>query len=145
MALPKYPIADMHVFPLTRESGRLTLLRNNDHLLRRFGQLDLLDLAAGEQKDLAIRAEADRFLFAIGGQVALSLLDLRAGSPSHGVRVELALSAEQPQGVLAPFGVACSLVAASVARFIILSTHSEAHPADRAASADELAKYAGVQ
>ena len=139
------PIADMHVFELTREPGGLTLLRNSDHLLRRFGQLDLLDLAAGQRADLAIRGEADRFLFAIRGQVTLTLLDLRETSPTRRARVDLPLSAEQPQGVLVPFGVAASLAASTQARLIQLSTHSEAHPADREASADELAKYAGVQ
>lgn len=138
VAFSNFPIADMHVFPLTREAGRLTLLRNSDHLLRRFGQLDMLDLAAGQRSDLAIRGEADRFLFAIDGRLKIAMLDVRTASPTFGARAELSLSAEQPQGVLVPFGVACLVAATTQARLIQLSTHSEPHPADRAPSADEL-------
>ena len=138
VTLSKFPIADMHVFPLDRAAGRLTLLRNNDHLLRRFGQLDLLDLAAGDRQAFTLRGEADRFLFAIGGQVTVVLQDLRETSPTRGARAGVALKADQPQGLLVPFGVACSLTAESPARIIQLSTHSETHPLDRTVSAEEL-------
>lgn len=141
----QYPIADMHVFPLTREAGRLTLLREKDHLLRRFGQLELMDLDVGEQTEFTLRAEADRFLFSIKGSVTATFLDLRAASPSKGVRAEFTLDADQPQGMLVPFGVACSLAASSAARLIILSTHSESHPEDRTPSPDELENYTASQ
>lgn len=130
----------MHVFQLTREAGRLTLLRNSDHLLRRFGQLDLIDLEADQRADLAIRGEADRFLFAITGRATVTLLDLRQTSPTLGSHAAISLSAEHPQGVLVPFGVACSLSAETQARLIMLATHSEVHQADREATAEELAK-----
>jgi hypothetical protein len=135
-----YPIADMHVFPLRVEAGRLVLLREADHLLRRFGQLELLDLAAGTQTEFQLRAEADRFLFVIAGRVAVRLLDLRDVSPSHGAQVIVPLDEKKPQGVLVPFGVACGANAELDSRLIVLSTHSEAHPDDRAATADELKK-----
>src|SRR3972149_3920860 len=99
----------MHVFPLDRAAGRLTLLRNRDH-----------------------------FLFAIHGKAAVVLQDLRETSPTRGARAEVALNADQPQGLLVPFGVACSLTAESPARIIQLSTHSETHPLDRTVSAEEL-------
>lgn len=135
----------MHVFALDRQGGALTLLRNSDHLLRRFGRLDVLDLAAGEQAPLSVRGEADRFLFPIGGEVSIAMLDLREQSPSRGANVDLTLSAEAPQGVLVPFGVALSMHAKAAARLIVLSTHSEEHPQDRAPAAEELAKFAGNQ
>ncbi len=135
----------MHVFPLRVTAGRLVLLREADHLLRRFGQLELLDLAAGTQTEFELRAEADRFLFVIAGRVALRLLDLRDGSPSHGAHVSVLLDESKPQGLLLPFGVACGMVAELDSRLIILSTHSEAHLADRVATADELQKYAAIQ
>jgi hypothetical protein len=141
----EYPIWEVHVFPLTRAAGRLTLLREEDHLLRRFGQLDLIDLVAGEQTDFTLRSEADRFLFPIAGSVKSSLLDLRALSPSKNARAEITLEANQPQGLLVPFGVACSLGAKSAARIVILSTHSESHPEDRTISRDDLDQYAASQ
>jgi len=141
----EYPISDMHVFPLDRAGGRLLLLREQDHLLRRFGQLELVDMAAGAQGEFEIRAEADRFFFSVGGRARAHLLDLRQGSPSHGVHTTVRLDEAEPSGVLVPFGVACAVYAEMDCRFIILSTHSEAHADDRLATADELQKYASIQ
>lgn len=141
----EFPIADMLVFPLARVGGSLRLLREADHLLRRFGQLELLDLAAGSRSESQVRAEADRFLFPISGRVAAHLLDLRAGSPSHGAHASFNLSEDELQGVLVPFGVACALHAESNSRVLVLSTHSDAHPEDRAATVDELQKFTAIQ
>ena len=127
----------MHVFPLTRQGGRLTLLRNSDHLLRRFGQLELLDLAAGQRSALPVRGEADRFLYSISGAVNALLLDVRPTSPSHGAQASMTLTSDDPRGLLVPFGVACSLEAISRVMVIQLSTHSESHPSDRALNAEE--------
>lgn len=126
-------IHDLLLFPLEAAGGRLALLSNQQHLLRRFGQLELLSLAAGEVHNAGLRAEADRFLFILDGQVDLQLEDRRAQSPSHGVAVNLTLDAAQPQGLLLPFGLACRLQALGAARLLILSTHSEPHPADQPA------------
>lgn len=143
--MEKTLISDMHIFPLNVLAGRWTLLRNTDHLLRRFGQLDLLDLAAGSETEFELRAEADRFLSAINGRVQARLLDLRAGSPSLGVSINLSLDANDPHGLLVPFGVACSIYTETEARLIVLSTHSEHHPEDRIATPDELQKYSAIQ
>jgi dTDP-4-dehydrorhamnose 3,5-epimerase-like enzyme len=105
----------------------------------------LLDLAAGAQTEFQIRAEADRFLFAINGRAQARLLDLRPGSPTHGASHILTLDAADPRGLLVPFGLACALYAETNARLILLSTHSEAHAKDRIATPDELEKYTAVQ
>jgi hypothetical protein len=141
----KYPISDMHLFDLSRDGGSLTLLREKDHLLRRFGQLELLDLSPTEITDFILRAEADRFLFSISGTVTVTMIDLRSTSPTHGGRANISLDSAKPQGLLIPFGVASSLEARGAARLIILSTHSESHPEDRNPSNDELEKYAALQ
>ncbi len=141
----EYAIADMHVFPLQRQQGQLTLLRNSDHLLRRFGQLDVIDIKAGQQTDYTVRAEADRFLFVMDGAAELSLFDMRTQSPSNGERVALSLKAHDPKGVLVPFGVACMLAASADARVISLSTHSETHTQDSSLNQDELDKYIRAQ
>ena len=137
----RFPISDMHLFPLSRAAGERVLLREADHLLRRFGQLSLLDLPAGAATPFELRAESDRFFFPLSGAFTLRLLDLRPNSPSLGAYATVALDQAQPQGVLAPFGVACSLLAQGECRVLVLSTHSAPHPGDRAASAEELAKY----
>jgi hypothetical protein len=141
----EYAIADMHVFPLQRQQGQLTLLRNSDHLLRRFGQLDVIDIKNGEQTDYTVRAEADRFLFIIDGAAELSLFDMRAQSPSNGTRVALSLTSDEPKGVLVPFGVAYMLYATADTRLISLSTHSESHTHDTSLHQDELEKYIRAQ
>ncbi|MBX3047648.1 MAG: hypothetical protein KIT46_08520 [Anaerolineales bacterium] len=126
-------IHDMLLFPLEAADGQLTLLSNQQHLLRRFGQLDLLILAAGQAHNAGLRGEADRICFALDGRVDLQLEDRRPQSPSHGAAVSLTLDAAQPQGLLLPFGVACTLQAAGPARLLVLSTHSEPHLADQPA------------
>lgn len=141
----EYPIRDVLLFPLKEQPGKLVLLSNRDHLLRRFGQLALLDLTAGSAPPSTVRAEADRFYFVISGSVGFSLVDLRQHSPSRGQPVELALRADDPHGVLVPFGVACALTADAAARVVELSTHSEDHPMDRDVPAGELAQYSAAQ
>jgi hypothetical protein len=141
----KYPISDMHVFDLTLTGGILTFLREKDHLLRRFGQLDLLDLSPNEKTDFTLRAEADRFFFPINGAVTVNMIDLRCESPTHGGRTNISFDSAKPQGLLVPFGVACSLEVKAAARLIILSTHAESHPEDRNPSHDELEKYTTSQ
>jgi hypothetical protein len=144
--MPNNPaISDMHVFPLEHKDGRLTLLRNDQHLLRRFGQLDLLDLAPKQSSQLPLRAEADQFVFPITGKLDLTLVDTRASSPTKGAQVKVVLDAEDPQGVLIPFGVAATLSASNQARLVLLSTHSETHAHDRLPSSDDLAQLIRVQ
>lgn len=134
----EHPIADMHIFPLQRAAGTVTLLRNSDHLLKRFGQLDVLELKAGEQTAYTVRGEADRFVFPIEGSLTVRMVDQRDSSPTCNSRAEAALSAAELRGVLVPFGVACQLSADSPARAVLLSTHSENHAGDRVSTDDEI-------
>lgn len=141
----EYPISDMHVFDLSRGAAGLTLLREKDHLLRRFGQLDLVDLAPNEKTDFTLRAEADRFLFPVSGTLVVNMIDMRSSSPTFEARANISLNSEKPQGLLVPFGVACSLETKAAGRIVILSTHSESHPEDRTPGRDELEKYTASQ
>jgi hypothetical protein len=141
----EYPIADMYVFPLKRQAGRVSLLRENDHLLRRFGELELIDLASGEVTAFTSRAEADRFLFPISGEFSANLVDLRVNSPSRGRRNEILVRADEPLGILIPWGVACSLSSNVGARLIVLSTHSKPHSDDFSVQQDELSSYIAPQ
>jgi hypothetical protein len=138
-------IGDALVFALSRLNNKLTLLDEDSHLLRRFGQLDVLDLSADSETEFEVRAEADRFIFPIAGSLRARLIDLRQGSPSEGTRTEIELTAQNPSGLLSPFGVALSLRAETDARVIILSTHGRAHSEDRILAADELGRFSAVQ
>lgn len=134
------PISDMHLLPLQPAPDGVVLLREMDHVLRRFGELALQDLPAGSQGVYRLRAEADRVLFVLDGTVEACLLDLRAHSPSHGRHATFSLQANA-QALLVPFGVACSLAAGAAARVLWLSTHSATHAGDRDATPDELAQF----
>lgn len=131
-------ISDLVLFPLEREDARLTILRQSDHLLRRFGLLEIIDLAPDEAATFTLRAEADELWALLAGAAELTLVDHRPASPSRGERVQLMLDASDPQGVLIPFGVAHAFSAADPARLLRLSTHAEAHPQDRRGPVAEL-------
>ncbi|MCW5876864.1 MAG: hypothetical protein KIS85_08275 [Anaerolineales bacterium] len=128
-----FAIHDLLLFPLQQGEEALTLLSNQQHLLRRFGQLDLLTLHPGAPLDVGLRGEADRFYFALDGRVELQLEDRREHSPTRGAALALTLDAAEPHGLLLPFGVACTLLAIASARLLLLSTHSETHPGDQPA------------
>lgn len=124
-------IPDAHLFPLERRDGRLRILDEQDHLLRRFGALEAVALQPAQTLPFTLRAEADEIWVPLQGAADFALADLRPGSPSHGVGLELSLSADNPQGLLLPFGVACQVSSRTGAYLLRLSTHSAAHPQDR--------------
>ena len=132
----------MHLFPLKREGRRLVILHEQDHLLRRFGVLETQTLEPGASSRFGLRVEADLILATLDGAFDLTLVDLRPTSPSHGARVDISLSAAEPQGLLLPFGVACRLQSAQGARLLRLSTHSASHAEDREFDDGELPEAA---
>src|SRR3990172_7972758 len=116
-------ISDMHIFSLERQGGRLQILRRDQHLLRRFGQLDLFELAAGQMTAFILRAEADEIWALLEGRVTVVLADRRPQSPSSALELRIDLDAAQPQGILIPFGVAHAFHANTSARLLRLATH----------------------
>lgn len=131
-------IPDLLLLPLVRSGSRLTVLSEHDHLLRRFGSLELLDVEPGETATFSLRAEADEIWAPVAGAVTVSLLDRRPQSPSYGKRPEFRLDADDPHALLIPFGVARGVVAKAPARVLRLSTHGAPHPQDWQGPAAEL-------
>jgi dTDP-4-dehydrorhamnose 3,5-epimerase-like enzyme len=82
----------------------LTLLSFDDHLLRRFGQLDLVRKDPEKLTQLRMRSVADEIWVLIEGNAKCICRDLRPGSPSEGTEVHCEISA--PTRMLVPFGVA---------------------------------------
>ncbi len=121
----QYPIADLHVFPVQRSEGRWNLLSDSDHLLRRFGQLEFFSLKEKQFSSFEAREEADEICFVLHGELAVSMTDLREDSPSYKVEIEIALSAEEPKGLLIPFGVAYSLSTSAGADLLRVSSHQQ--------------------
>lgn len=138
--MPSNPsITDMHLFPIERSEERLLLLRDGDHLLRRFGQMDLVSLEVAASTRFSLRVEADEIWIILEGEARAHLVDRRAGSPSVGTEVQFVLSALEPQGVLIPFGVAHSFSSKEGARLLRISTHPDGeHPEDTHFDAGEI-------
>lgn len=125
------PIHDLFVKALSKEdfaSGwRLPMLRYDDHLLRRFGLAEAIQLDARSSLGPQIRRTADELWALVEGQVEFSWEDRREGSPTHGQRHSL--RCDQPTLALVPFGVAFSCRALEQpARLIRLATHAEEEP-----------------
>jgi dTDP-4-dehydrorhamnose 3,5-epimerase-like enzyme len=101
-------IRDLLIEPLASTNDGtdsiLTMLSFNDHLLRRFGQLDLVRKDPGHLTQLRMRSVADEIWVLIEGKVRCLCRDLRQGSPSEGTEVQYEISA--PTRLLIPFGVA---------------------------------------
>jgi len=92
--LPAPSAAGPHLTPL---------LEFDDHLLRRFGGMDWLELAEGERFGPILRETADEIWFLIEGQIDAYWLDTRPSSPTLQARDQLRL--EDRSLALVPFGV----------------------------------------
>jgi hypothetical protein len=121
------PIHDLYVRPLTREATpggwRLPVLRYTDHLLRRFGLAEVVELRPETAWGPQLRQVADEAWALVEGAVEFAWEDQREGSPTRGQLHNL--RCQVPTLVLAPFGVAFSCRALQgPARLIRLATHA---------------------
>ncbi len=133
-------IPDVFLFDVERKDGRFILLRDNDHLLRRFGQVEFRELRAGENTPFTLRVVADEIWSVIKGEASLSLMDRREGSPTKNHVMKLTLSGEEPQSVLVPFGIAFAFTAIEDAQMVRLATHQDQeHSQDETLSYEEFA------
>ena len=117
-------INDMAVQALEWRSGILTVVSENDPLLRRFGQCDYVRLEAEGSLEI-LRKQADEVWAVIAGQAVLKLEDQRAASPSYQAILDLKLDGELPKAVLVPFGVRCRITTRKEAGLIRLTTHED--------------------
>lgn len=128
------PIRDLFIRPLeaSREHGvtRWLALKDTDHLLRRFGEAEIIRLEPGHPIALTLRPVVDEAWAILEGVVEVLWHDLRPRSPTNGVRYQTAL--RRPTLLLAPFGVAFGARAlegaALLARF---ATHGRDDPESR--------------
>jgi hypothetical protein len=126
------PIHDLFVRDLQAESvssgERLHLVGYSDHLLRRFGEAELLRLEADRQRPPALRQAADELWALIRGSVEFELVDRREGSPSVGQTYQIRQS--EPAVVLVPFGVEFVIRAVGGSAELIRFTTHEEHGQD---------------
>jgi hypothetical protein len=107
-----------------QDEQRLSVLNHHDHLLRRFGSADLIEIGSGYSPSLRLRREADEIWILFSGSALLRMMDTRPESPTHGESHEWELAA--PARILVPFGVAAGWrpVEAPV-QLLCISTHAD--------------------
>ena len=118
-------IPDVYIFQVPRDVGQVRVVSEHDHVLRRFGQVDLIKLTAGEKQKQAARPEADQIFSVIQGNVTLELQDDRQESPSAGIQQVISLSAADPVSILIPFGVVCEIECEREALLARVTTHAD--------------------
>jgi hypothetical protein len=128
MRTGRLPIHDLYIRTLEpRPSATglsLTLLRHSDHLLRRFGFAEHLELEEGAQLAHPPRPVADEAWALVRGQVEFTWEDLRKDSPSFGQTHRL--RTDVPTLVLVPFGVALRVTSGAASTALVrFSTHED--------------------
>ena len=124
-------ISDSFITSIDWNSGVLTVLKESDQLLRRFGQVDVVDLGAKNTLEVR-RIQADEIWAIISGKAEIELEDQRGESPSFGKRVDMEVEGKSPQVFLVPFGVNCKISSQEGAILLRISTHQDGtHPEDR--------------
>lgn len=128
-------IPDLLVEPIQLDTSenleRSHLLSFDDHLLRRFGLLELIRKQPEDLVELRLRSVADEIWFMLEGHICCIARDLRRGSPSEGLEMQLEFS--DPARIMVPFGVAFGWAPiGSPALMLRCSTHEDGeHPDDR--------------
>lgn len=126
-------INDVIVQDIEWKAGRITLVRETDPLLRRFGQCDLVSLEFDQTIEIW-RQQADEVWSVLQETATFWLKDERQDSPSHQAQQKVTLSSQRPQVILVPFGVSCKVATehSAGAMLVRLTTHQDStHPGDK--------------
>ena len=118
-------ISGLALFHIEQNNHHRILIGDDQHLLRRFGQLELLTLNPEQHSEFRKRQIADEIIFIDQGQVNIRTVDLRLDSPSMGVKMSNDINENSLEAMLVPFGVAYSITTTNGAKIIRLSTHND--------------------
>jgi dTDP-4-dehydrorhamnose 3,5-epimerase len=124
--MPPFPDFFARSVARIEESGaiRWIALRDTDHLLRRFGQAEVVRLLPERLPALRLRRAADEIWALLEGDVEFRWRDIRSDSPAQGTQHSLTCS--QPTLVLAPAGVPFGLRALKGPALLLrLATHAD--------------------
>lgn len=106
----------------SRMGDRFTALAYDDHLLRRFGALEVIRLNPGSRLEPVLREEADEVWVLLEGTVDCVIRDLREGSPTSGKGFERTLT--RTSQLFLPFGVAFGVSAGDTGAVLLrIATH----------------------
>jgi hypothetical protein len=122
----QFPIHDLYIdqiSPGEAENWRsLPAYTFDDHLMKRVGLIEALEMSAGDVLPAFIRSEADELWTLIHGEASFEWRDQRQHSPTQGATHTL--SADYPVRVLVPFGVQFSVSADSDCSFVRICSHA---------------------
>jgi mannose-6-phosphate isomerase-like protein (cupin superfamily) len=119
----KFKIGDIAALELDWEDNQLTVLKEGDNLLRRFGQISLQKINAGESMPESTNETLDEIWTLISGRGTLVISDLRDGSPSKNETESIVMETEKPLSILIPFGLKHSFSAEIDSEIIRVLTH----------------------
>lgn len=118
-------IKDIAIIEKLWEDGQLNVLNENDHLLRRFGSINLREYSKDVSSPEKTNEVVDEIWTLIAGGGVLRLADYREGSPSLNEVDEILLDENSIQSVLIPFGIIFSFSAKQDSKVIVIRTHQE--------------------
>ena len=123
--MQKLNISGAVVVDLVWDHGRLKILGENDHLLRRFGQIDVARLSPHEPRETLRESGADEIWVLMGGEANVVLTDLRADSPTKTQFEKVQLHKGNPQAVVIPFGVKALVFAQVESTLLRITSHAD--------------------
>lgn len=136
------PIIDLYLKRLVpQQDSGLTAwvpLRDDDHLLRRFGQVEVLRMDPDAGPLCRLRSVADETWALLVGSAEFRWRDSRAASPSNGKTFHLLL--DEPTLALVPFGVGFGVRAIEEGTLLVrISSHEDGtHEGDQILAWEDL-------
>ena len=100
-------------------------IRESDHVLRRFGELEIFSLEKKPPGPCVIRHEADENFAVLSGELELKMVDLRENSPTFNEIMVVQINEQDSEAYLIVFGVAFSIKSNTGAKVLRLSTHKK--------------------
>jgi dTDP-4-dehydrorhamnose 3,5-epimerase len=118
-------ISEVVILDLAWKDGRLIVLQENDHILRRFGQVDVVKIPEGTSLESHRESGADEVWSLLEGEALLKLTDRRQESPSLGQTNEIELNGNTPKAILIPFGVHARIYGQNQSTLLRITTHAD--------------------
>jgi dTDP-4-dehydrorhamnose 3,5-epimerase-like enzyme len=121
----QFSISDVVLLQLSKKGHGLIVLKDSDHLLRRFGQIEILQLEAGSIAPTFLRNFSEEVWSVINGNAIFRLVDRRKASPSENKSDIIELDSGKPQTLLVPFGIEFSIEAIEDSTLVRITTHTD--------------------
>lgn len=118
-------IKDIAVLDLEWKDGKIIILKESDHILRRFGQISIKKFKSEDSYLEMINQSEDEVWTLISGEGVLQIRDLRDRSPSYNKTDRIELSENEIKTVLIPFGLNFGFEAKKDSEIVCIRTEQE--------------------